>query len=320
VLWLETAARLSGTLIVISPTGNFSTACDADCHIEQQRLRLYARLFGFRAQRAERLASSRPPTRQQREIATCAPSWTASAPRPQGRQPEPLEGLDRIEVVAAVQVDSPFHFEFAARNGRRIRPGAGAVRAGYGSQVVLDGLKLALRPGSRLACWPHGAGVHPHEVLAGTCAAFRRAREGGACHRLLRPAVGTAASRGKPLWTSPARPQRARTGAARLPGGFNFHGEWRLRPAAVFRGEKRGLAWPDRVGKPTCCCWKTHNHLDWNARALTLALNDTRARCAGVHDRHLLRHGGRLWLVPTAARSLRRRPGRLPRLAGAATL
>jgi len=316
VLWLENWLRgFPGTLIVISHDREFLDGVVTQiAHIEQQRLRLYAGGYSdFERQRAERLAQQQATyARQQREIAhlrAFVDRFRAKATKARQAQSR-LKALDRIEVVAAVQVDSPFHFEFAAPE-RTPDPALEleAVRAGYGSQVVLDGLKLALRPGSRLGVLGrNGAGKSTlMKLLAGDLAPLSGVRREGrglaigyfAQHQLeqLRPEES-------PLWHLTRLAPNVREQELRdFLGGFNFHGDMATAPCGPFSGgEKARLALALIVwGKPNLLLLdEPTNHLDLDMReALTLALNEYEGAVVLVsHDRHLLRATvDDLWLV-----------------------
>jgi ATP-binding cassette subfamily F protein 3 len=307
VIWLEGWLRdYRGTLILISHDRDFLDAVVTGiAHIEQQRLTLYAGGYSdFEHQRAERLAQQQATfERQQRERAHLqqyVDRFRAKATKARQAQSR-IKALERMELVAAAHIDTPFGFSF------RDAPAAPDpllqledASAGYAGREVLGGLELTLRPGERVGLLGrNGAGKSTLiKLLSGMHAPSGGVRREGkglavgyfAQHQLetLRPDESPLAHLTR---LDPAvREQELRD----YLGGFDFRGDMATTPCGPFSGgEKSRLAlalliWqrPNLLllDEPT-------NHLDLEMRhALMLALQDFAGGMVLVsHDRALLR-------------------------------
>jgi ATP-binding cassette subfamily F protein 3 len=321
VIWLEQWLRdYRGTLVLISHDRDFLDAVVGQIlHLEGQRLSLYAGGYSdFERQRAERLAQQQAMfERQQRERAHLqkyVDRFRAKATKARQAQSR-IKALERMELIAAAHVDTPFTFAFrdpAAAPDPLLQLEDG--RVGYGDQTILAGLELTLRPGERVGLLGrNGAGKSTLiKLLAGQLPLAAGARREGkglalgyfAQHQLesLRPEESPLQHM---LRLDPAtREQELRD----YLGGFDFRGDQATTPCGPFSGgEKSRLAlalliWqrPNLLllDEPT-------NHLDLEMRhALTLALQDyvggmvivshDRALLRATCDRFLLVDGGRL--------------------------
>jgi ATP-binding cassette, subfamily F, member 3 len=316
IFWLEQWLSIyPGTLLLISHDRDFLDAvAGAICHIEGQRLRLYAGNYSaFETQRAAQLAQQQATyEKQQRQIAhlqSFVDRFKAKATKARQAQSR-IKALDRMQKIAAAHVDTPFEFAFRQP---AVQPDPvltlDGVEAGYGDATVLSGIRMTLRAGTRLGLLGrNGAGKSTMmKLLAGALAPLSGGRVEGkglqigyfAQHQLeqLRPEES-------PLWhltrLSPGtREQELRN----FLGGFDFHGDQVTEPVAPMSGgEKSRLAlalivWqrPNLLllDEPT-------NHLDLAMRhALTLGLQDYEGALVLVsHDRSLLRAStDELWLV-----------------------
>ncbi len=329
VIWLEQWLRdYRGTLLLISHDRVFLDAVVGHiAHVEMQRLTLYSGGYSeFERQRGERLAQQQSMfERQQRErdhLQKFVDRFRAKATKARQAQSR-IKALERMEVVSAAHVDTPFTFGFRpapAAPDPLISIEDGAV--GYGDKTVLAGLTMTLRPGERiglLGC--NGAGKSTLiKLLAGLLALQGGHRSDGkglaegyfAQHQLetLRPDES-------PLQHMTRLDPAAREQDLRnYLGGFDFRGEKDgvasgasvTTPCGPFSGgEKSRLAlalliWQQPnlllLDEPT-------NHLDLEMRhALTLALQDfdgamvlvshDRALLAATCDRFLLVDGGRV--------------------------
>jgi len=307
VIWLEGWLKdYRGTLLLISHDRDFLDAVvNHIAHIEQQRLTLYRGGYSdFERQRAERLAQQQSMyERQQREMAhlhSYIDRFRAKATKARQAQSR-IKALERMELISAAHVDSPFSFGFRAMRGA---PDPllvlDDVSVGYNGQAVLRDLALTLRPGERLGLLGrNGAGKSTLiKLLAGNLKPLHGKRIEGkelnigyfAQHQLeqLRPDE------------SPLQhmlrldPQTREQEHRNYLGGFDFRGDMVSTPCGPFSGgEKSRLAlalliWtrPNLLllDEPT-------NHLDLEMRhALTLALQEYEGGVVLVsHDRALLR-------------------------------
>ena len=307
VIWLEGWLRAyPGTLLLISHDRDFlDNVVDGIAHIEQLGITLYPGNYAaFERQRAEKLAQQQLAfEKQQREIAHLQKfidRFRAQATKARQAQSR-IKALDRMELISAAHVDSPFGFEFAPPKSMP-HPLLALDEAcvGYGDQPVLAGLNLDIQPGTRLGLLgPNGAGKSTLiKLLAGRlplAGGVRREGQGLAIgyfaqHQLeeLRP-ERTAVQHVQAL-----SPNVSEQDIRNFLGGFDFRGERALEPIEPFSGgEKARLAlalivWqrPNLLllDEPT-------NHLDLDMRhALNVALQDYEGALIVVsHDRHLLR-------------------------------
>ena len=329
VIWLEQWLRdYRGTLLLISHDRVFLDAVVGHiAHIEQQGMILYSGGYSaFERQRGERLAQQQAVfEKQQRERAHLhkfVDRFRAKATKARQAQSR-IKALERMELVSAAHVDTPFTFGF------RPAPPApdplltlddGAV--GYGELTVLDALALTLRPGERIGLLGrNGAGKSTLiKLLAGLLGLQRGQRSEGkglAVGYFAQHQLDTLRADESPLQHLMRLDPAAREQDLRnYLGGFDFRGEKGgvaagasvTSPCGAFSGgEKSRLAlalliWRQPnlllLDEPT-------NHLDLETRhALTLALQDfdgamvlvshDRALLAATCDRFVLVDGGRL--------------------------
>ncbi|MDY0071331.1 MAG: ATP-binding cassette domain-containing protein [Thauera sp.] len=314
VIWLEAWLRdYRGTLLLISHDREFLDAVVGHIlHIEQQTLSLYTGGYSaFERQRGERLMQQQAlHDKQQRQIAHMEDyirRFRAKATKARQAQSR-IKALERMERIAAAHIDTPFSFSFRAAPPApdpllQIEDGA----VGYGERLVLDQLKLSLRPGARIGLLGrNGAGKSTLiKLLSGELplASGRRLDGKGlaigyfAQHQLETLRGDESALQHMVRLDPQAREQDLRD----YLGGFDFRGDGvggTATPATTAcghfsGGEKSRLAlalliWqcPNLLllDEPT-------NHLDLEMRhALTLALQDYEGAMVLVsHDRALLR-------------------------------
>lgn len=307
VIWLENWLKdYRGTLLLISHDRDFLDAVvNHIAHIEQQQLTLYRGAYSdFERQRAERLAQQQSLyERQQREVAHLhryIDRFRAKATKARQAQSR-IKALERMELISAAHVDSPFSFGFrkllAAPDPLLVLD---EVDVGYNQQAILRDIKLTIRLGERIGLLGrNGAGKSTLiKLLAAALSPMRGKRVEGkelnigyfAQHQLeqLRPDESPLQHmlRLDPL----TREQEHRN----YLGGFDFRGDMATSACGAFSGgEKSRLAlalliWHQPnlllLDEPT-------NHLDLEMRhALTMALQDYEGGMVLVsHDRALLR-------------------------------
>lgn len=307
VIWLETwLKRYPGTLLLISHDRDFLDAVvNHVAHIEHQQLTLYRGGYSdFERQRAERMALQQSlHEKQQRQIAHLSQyieRFKAKATKAKQAQSR-VKALNRMQLVSAAHIDSPFSFSFASPSSAP-EPLLSIDNAavGYGQTAILSNIALNIRPGARIGVLgPNGAGKSTLIKLLAKQIDLQTGKrvEGKALnigyfaqHQLeqLRPSES-------PLQHMQRLYQDA-TEQALLDflGGFDFRGEMAKSSCEHFSGgEKSRLAlailiW-SRPGlllldEPT-------NHLDLEMRhALTLALQTYEGGLVVIsHDRSLLR-------------------------------
>ena len=307
VLWLEQWLRVyPGTLLLISHDRDvLDNVADTIAHIDQRQITLYSGNYAaFEDQRAARLALQQAAyEKQQREIAhleSFITRFRAKATKARQAQSR-IKALERMERIAAAHVDSPFAFQFS-EPGRLPNPllAVEKVAIGYGERRVLEQVKLAVHPGTRLGLLgPNGAGKSTLiKLLAGVLSPLAGRIEAGqglaigyfAQHQLEQLRPDWSALRHLQQLDERATDQQLRN----FIGGFGFDGDRALEPVAPFSGGEKArlalalLVWqrPNLLllDEPT-------NHLDLDMRhALTLALQDYQGALIVVsHDRHLLR-------------------------------
>ena len=307
VFWLEEwLRRYEGTVVLISHDREFLDATvDSICHLEGNTLRLYKGNYSdFERQRAAHLAAQQAiHDKQQRQIAhlrSFVERFRAKATKARQAQSR-LKMLDRMEVVAAAHVSTPFSFTFRApRPASNVLLTLDRVGVGYGEVPVVDGVELTLLQGARIGLLgANGAGKSTlMKMLAGQVAPLHGQRLEGkglaigyfAQHQLEQLRADESPLQHLMRLDRVAREQDLRD----YLGGFDFRGATADAPVGRFSGGERArltlalLIWqrPNLLllDEPT-------NHLDLEMReALTLALQDFEGAMVVVsHDRHLLR-------------------------------
>ena len=306
VIWLEgwlNAYR--GTLLLISHDREFlDNTVNHILHIEQRQLTLYRGGYSdFERQRAEKLtlqqASYQKQQQQMAHLQKYIDRFRAQATKARQAQSR-IKALERMELISAAHVDSPFSFGF-----REASPAPdpllvmNQVALGYTDKPLVKLGHLAIRPGERIGLLgKNGAGkstlikalAQSETLLAGERVEGKDLRIGYFAQHQLEQLIASDSplqhlQRLDPL----AREQELLD----FLGSFDFRGEMARMPCGPFSGgEKSRLAlamliWqrPNLIllDEPT-------NHLDIEMRhALSMALQAYEGGMVMVsHDRTLL--------------------------------
>ncbi len=306
-IWLEQWLNAyPGTLILISHDRSFIDAtADQVVHLYQQKLTLYKGNYSaFERMRAERLAQQQAAFDKQQEriahIESFVRRFKAKASKAKQAQSR-IKELERMEMISAAHIDSPFSFRFDASD-KISSPLLNIYNAdlGYGAESkILNGVSLTLVPGQRIGLLGrNGAGkstlvkslVGDLALLSGERATGEHLKIGYfAQHQL--EALDMNAS--VLLHLQRIAPKASEAELRSFAGSFGFSGDDALEAIGRFSGGEKArlalalIAWhkPNLLllDEPT-------NHLDLEVRhALTLALQGFEGSIILVsHDRHLL--------------------------------
>jgi len=281
-------------------------------HVEQGGIELYTGNYSaFEKRRAERLAQQQSAyLKQQEEIAhihSFVTRFKAKASKAKQAQSR-LKTLERMEMISAAHIDSPFHFSFLEPEKLphmlfQMRD----AEIGYGDKTILANVKLELASGDRVGLLgANGAGKSTLiKVLADTLEPvsgdFTRAQDLRigyfAQHQLEQLHLDDS-----PLEHLLRLDPRAREQDLRdFLGGFAFHGDKVTDPVKPFSGgEKARLVLAMLVyQRPNLLLLdEPTNHLDLEMRhALSVALQGFEGALVMIsHDRHMLRSVTDRWL------------------------
>ncbi len=320
VLWLEDwLARYPGTLLLIAHDRDFLDAVVTEiAHLESNKLRLYTGNYTqFERERALVLASQHSAyVKQQKQIAhlrSYIDRFRAKATKARQAQSR-IKALERMELIAAAHVDSPFSFEFPATTIRaRQLLKLDHVTLGYGGKAILTGVDWAILAGARIGLLgPNGAGKSTLlRAIAGElepASGERLAAQGLSIGYFAQHQVEQLRLDQSALWHLQQIEPGTREQAFRdFLGGFDFRGDRVSAPVREFSGGEKArltLALLVRQRPNLLLLDEPTNHLDIDMReALTEALQDyTGALIVVAHDRHLLRAtADELWLVADGA-------------------
>src|SRR5574343_556614 len=307
VLWLEQWLKNTpATLLLISHDRDFLDAVVGQIlAIDLQRLSLTSGGYSdYERARAARLATQQATYEaQQREIAHLSrfvERFKAKATKARQAQSR-VKMLERMEIVAAAHVDSPFHFSF--REPSALPDPLLTIEnasVSYGQRQILAKIQMTLRPGCRIGLLGrNGAGKSTLvKLLAGAIAQQGGERKEAkalnigyfAQHQLeqLRPDESPLQHMARLEPTTPEQELRDYL------GGFDFRGEMATRAVEPFSGGEKSrlaLALLIRTKPNILLLDEPTNHLDLEMReALTFAMQEFEGGVVFVsHDRHLLR-------------------------------
>jgi ATP-binding cassette subfamily F protein 3 len=317
VLWLEDwLVRYPGTLLLITHDRDFLDAVVRTIvHVDALKLRVYAGNYTqFERERAQVLAQQQAAyTKQQRQIAHLqgfVDRFRAKATKAKQAQSR-IRAIERMELIAAAHVDSPFEFSFAPANiaaHQLVRLDHATL--GYADNApVLADIDWSILAGARIGLLgPNGAGKSTLlKAIAGVhplADGQRIAHQGLRIGYFAQHQVDALRIDDSPLGHLQRLEPASREQALRdYLGGFDIRGD--MATAAVARlsgGEKARLTLALIVrNRPNLLLLdEPTNHLDIEMReALTEALQDyDGALIVVAHDRHLLRATvDELWLV-----------------------
>ena len=307
VLWLEEWLKsYTGTLIIISHDRDFlDTTVDHIAHISAKKLKVYTGNYStFETLRASDLLLQQASYEKQQKQLTHMRSFVerfrykaSKARQAQSR----LKAIERMELICAVQSETPFHFEFREpKHCPNPLVTIDDATIAYGSHIVLRHLNISLSPKERVGILgPNGAGKSSFiKMLAGE----------------ISPSYGTyttnagvkigyfAQHQVDHLHLSESAlyhlrdiaGQEGELSLRKFLGSFGFSGDKVLEPVGTFSGgEKSRLSLALIVyQKPNLLLLdEPTNHLDLDMRnALSIALQDYEgAMLLVTHDRFLVR-------------------------------
>ncbi|MDP3269491.1 MAG: ATP-binding cassette domain-containing protein [Legionella sp.] len=307
IFWLERFLKQSpSTIILISHDREFLDAFVTHIlHIENQNLNLYTGNYTtFEKTHAQQLALQQLMHEKQQAKITHLMSFVtrfkAKASKAKQAQSR-VKAIEKMEIIAAAQADSPFSFEFfpCPRAGNPLIQ-CNLVYAGYNNQAaILKKINLSLNPGDRIALLgPNGEGKSTLiKTLTGSLPVLN-----GNIHRSPHLKIGYYAQHQleqldcklSPVETIQTLSPEAREQTIRdFLGGFNFIGDMAVQAIHHFSGgEKARLALAKLVWqKPNLLLLdEPTNHLDLGMRAaIELALQSYEGALILIsHDRHML--------------------------------
>ena len=317
VLWLEDwLGKYPGTLLLITHDRDFlDGVVDGIVHANGRKLVSYTGNYAqFERARAEQLALQQATyVKQQRQVAhlhAFIDRFRAKATKAKQAQSR-IKALERMELIAAAHVDSPFEFVFppVATTARQMVLLEHATLGYEGRPPVLANIDWGILASDRIGLLgPNGAGKSTLlKAIAGTLAPLRGQRMTAQGLRLgyfAQHQVEQLREEYSPLWhLRQMEPDTREQELRDFLGGFDFRGDMASAAIGNFSGGEKArltLALIVRQRPNLLLLDEPTNHLDIEMReALTEALQDYEGALVVVaHDRHLLRATtDTLWLV-----------------------
>jgi ATP-binding cassette subfamily F protein 3 len=316
-LWLEDwLGKYPGTLLLITHDRDFlDGVVDQIVHVNARKVASYTGNYAqFERERALALALQQASyAKQQRQVAhlqSFIDRFRAKATKAKQAQSR-IKALERMELIAAAHVDSPFEFTFPPvdATARQLVLLERATLGYDDKPPVLPHVDWGILAGDRIGLLgPNGAGKSTLlKAIAGTLAPRSGQRSTAQNLRLgyfAQHQVEQLREEYSPLWhlrqiEPDAREQELRD----FLGGFDFRGDMATSTVGRFSGGEKArltLALIVRQKPNLLLLDEPTNHLDIEMReALTEALQDFGGALIVVaHDRHLLRATtDALWLV-----------------------
>lgn len=307
VIWLQDwLSSYQGMLLLISHDREFLDSVVACIlHLHQQRVTLYSGNYSkFEELRAQSLALQRSQYKKQQaeinQIRRFVDRFRVKATKSRQVQSR-IKTLKKLELIASAHVDSPFNFCF--REPVKLPNSIVTMKdvdAGYGANVILEGVDLTILAGDRIGLLGNnGAGkstlikllAGEQEPLAGKRMMAESCEIGYFAQHQLEQLDEAATALDHLRRLDPGSSEANLRGYL---GGFGFSGERSLQSAKTFSGgEKARLVLAMIVYKrPNLLLLdEPTNHLDMEMRhALSMALQNFAGAVVIVsHDRHLLR-------------------------------
>ncbi|MHB1948092.1 MAG: ATP-binding cassette domain-containing protein [Gammaproteobacteria bacterium] len=307
VIWLENwLIKYSGTLLLISHDRDFlDRIVDHVAHISHQQLKVYSGNYSsFEKQRADQLLVQQSTFEKQQKYIAHLQSFInrfrykkTKASQAQSR----IKALEKMELISAVQIDSPFQFRFK-EPGKCPNPliSLEDVKIAYGDRTILNDVNFSISPKDRIALLgPNGAGKSSLiKLLAGELepsSGLRQIGEGLKIGYFAQHQVDHLNLDETPLeHMQKLAPQTRELELRTFLGSFGFEGSAVQKVVRNFSGgEKSRLALALIVWKkPNLLLLdEPTNHLDLEMRqALSMALQEYEGAMIIVsHDRFLVR-------------------------------
>ena len=316
VMWLEDwLASYPGTLLLITHDRDFlDNVVKIVVHLDNKKLNEYTGNYSAfeRARAAQFALQSSAYAKQQKQIAhlhSFIDRFKAKATKAKQAQSR-VKTLERMELIAAAHIDSPFEFSFREPDAKpRQLIHLKEATLGYESKTILENVEWRLFYGDKIGLLgPNGAGKSTLvKSLAGTLALQHGGRFEGqglkigyfAQHQVEQLRTNESPLQHMKRLDPGTREQEFRN----FLGGFDFRGQQADASIAPFSGgEKARLALALIVWqKPNLLLLdEPTNHLDIEMReAVAEALQEFDGTLVVVaHDRHLLKATtDQLWLV-----------------------